>query len=48
MDNKNDLTHKGKQKPDPAGSNYTSKINNKAHEKSPFGEDEPSNNTTFK
>lgn len=48
MDNKSDFTNKEKPKPDPAASNYTSKINNKAHEKSPFGENEPSNCTTFK
>jgi hypothetical protein len=33
---------------DPASRNYSKEVNNKAHEKSPFGTDEPSPRTTFK
>lgn len=33
---------------DPTSPNYTKNITNKAHEKSPFGEKEPSTHTTFK
>lgn len=33
---------------DPTAPNYNKNINNKTHEKSPFGEKEPSTHTTFK
>ena len=33
---------------DPASSNYAKKVKNKATEKSPNGEDEPSVRTTYK
>lgn len=32
----------------PTSSNYAKKIKNKANEKSPYGEDEPSIHTTYK
>lgn len=35
-------------KSDPSASNYSKNINNKAHNKSPYGEDEPSTRTTYK
>lgn len=40
-------SHK-KIKSDPTSSNYAKEINNKAHAKSPYGEDEPSTHTTYK
>lgn len=33
---------------DPTSKCYKEKINNKAHEKSPYGTDEPSTHTTYK
>ncbi|WP_185966758.1 hypothetical protein [Clostridium sp. HBUAS56017] len=48
MDNKNNFSSTKKIKSDPTSNNYSDKINSKAHEKSPFGENEPSNNTTYK
>lgn len=35
-------------KSNPTSSNYSKEINNKAHQKSPFGKDEPSTHTTYK
>lgn len=37
-----------KTKADPTSPNYSKEINNKAHQKSPFGEDEPSTHTAYK
>lgn len=34
--------------PDPASPNYTKDVKNKANQKSPFGENEPSTETTYK
>lgn len=42
-----DCKHK-KTKSDPTSSNYSKEINNEAHQKSPFGEDEPSTHTNYK
>lgn len=47
MDNK-EFYNSGKTKSDPASRNYSKEVNNKAHEKSPFGDDEPSSHTEFK
>lgn len=47
MDNK-DFYNSAKPKSDPASRNYSKEVNNKAHEKSPFGDDEPSSHTEFK
>lgn len=44
MNNKNS----SKNTPDPASRNYAKKMKNKANEKSPAGEDEPSLRTTYK
>lgn len=32
----------------PSSTNYAEDMNNKAHSKSPYGEDEPSTHTTYK
>lgn len=47
MNNK-DLYSSANTTSDPASRNYGKQINEKAHEKSPFGKDEPSPHTTFK
>ena len=48
MNNNNcDNSHK-KISSDPASRNYPKQMKNKANEKSPYGEDEPSTRTTFK
>ena len=44
MGNKNS----SKSTSDPASRNYPKEMKNKANEKSPYGEDEPSPRTTFK
>lgn len=44
MNNKNSRTNVS----DPSAKNYSDKMNNKAHSKSPFTEDEPSTKTTYK
>jgi len=44
MGNKNS----SKSTSDPASRNYPKQMKNKANEKSPYGEDEPSTCTTFK
>lgn len=36
-----------KNKSDPSSSQYANKINSKAHNKSPYGEDEPSTHTKY-
>ncbi|GAB6168039.1 hypothetical protein JCM1393_04990 [Clostridium carnis] len=33
---------------DPTSPNYDKEVNNKGHEKSPYGENEPSPRTTYK
>lgn len=35
-------------KSDPSSSNYSKNINNKSHNKSPYGVSEPSTRTTYK
>lgn len=39
---------KCKTKSDPTSKKYAENINSKAHNKSPYGSDEPSTDTTFK
>lgn len=46
--NKNNLNTKQKTNSDPTSNNYAKEMKNKANEKSPFGEYEPSSNTDFK
>lgn len=48
MSDKDKTTPRTKITSDPSSSKYSRKINNKSHEESPFGEDEPSNLTTYK
>jgi len=48
MSRKNTNNPKAKSTFDPALSKYAEEVNNKAHEKSPFGEDEPSTDTDYK
>ena len=45
--NSSDNSHK-KSTSDPASRNYAKEVKNKANEKSPSGEDEPSPRTTYK
>lgn len=47
MNNK-DFYNSAKPISDPASRNYDKEIKEKAHEKSPFGDDEPSTRTEFK
>lgn len=47
MNNK-DFYNSAKSKSDPASRNYPKIVKNKANEKSPYGDDEPSVRTTFK
>lgn len=50
MDNKKCFSEKGnKYSSNPSSSNYAEEMNNKAHEKSPYGNSEPStlNRTNF-
>lgn len=48
MSRKHSNNSKAKSTFDPSLSKYAEEVNNKAHEKSPFGENEPSTDTDHK
>jgi hypothetical protein len=48
MNNKTSSSSSKKISSDPSSTNYSKQIKNKANEKSPFGQTEPSNTTTYK
>lgn len=48
MSRRNTNTPKARNTFDPSLSKYAEEVNNKAHEKSPFGQEEPSTDTDHK